>query len=193
MHTKRLFAYIIDLIFITSFLMVLFYFLPVSAESKKIQTEMDHIGEKYATLEMSKMDYFMELSSLEKKLDKEEAFKIVIDSVVIVIYYILVPFFMGGSTFGKKIMNLKMVGKENKKINLMALTIRALMVNGLGASILIILGIFVIPANFYLSFQTILIILQLLTLTVSYFMIKYKGNSLGLEDVCSHSKVIKIN
>jgi uncharacterized RDD family membrane protein YckC len=193
MHTKRLIAYIIDLIFITSFLMILFYFLPVSNETKKIQTKIDEIGEEYALGTMGKMDYFMQLSNLEKKLSEKEAIQNIINSIVIVIYYIFIPYFMSGSTFGKRMMNLKIVGKDGKKVNLLSLFIRSFLVDGLLACLLITVGVYFIPETFYLSFVSILVILQVLTLIISFFMIKYRGNLEGLEDICSQSKVIKIN
>ncbi len=193
MHTKRLIAYIIDLIFITSILMIIFYFFPVSNEEKKIQTQIDQIGEKYALQEMDKMTYFMELSSLEKKLSNLEAIEVFVNSIVIVIYYILIPYIMKGSTFGKKIMNLKIVSKSGEKVNLMSLFIRTLLVDGLLTCLLITFAIYFIPQDFYLSFVTILAILQVLTLIIGFFMIKYRGNSEGLQDICSFSKVVKIS
>lgn len=193
MHTKRMIAYIIDIILITSLLMLLFYFLPSDLKANKVQTEIDVIGEEYASGDMDKMTYFMELSSLEKELDEKQALEIVINSVLIVIYYILVPYIWNGLTPGKRIMNIKMISNDNKKINLMSLFIRTFIIDGLLASLLIILGIYVIPKSFYLSFVSILAILQLLALIVSYFMVKYRRDSLGLGDILSRSRVINLD
>lgn len=193
MQTKRAIAYIIDLLLITSILMILFYILPSDLKAQKIQTKIDQIGEEYASGEMDKMTYFMTLSSLEKDLDQKQAFEIVIDSVLIVIYFIIVPYIWNGFTVGKRIMNLKIVSNENKKVRLMSLFIRAFIMDGLLASLLIIFGIYVIDESFYLSFVSILAILQLLSLIVSYFMIKYRRDLKGLDDILSHSKVVKIN
>lgn len=193
MHKKRMIAYIIDIILISSLLMLLFYFVPGDLKANKVQTEIDQIGEKYASGEMDKMTYFMELSSLEKELDQRQALEIVINSVLIVIYHILVPYIWNGLTPGKRIMNIKMVSNDNKKINLMSLFIRTFIIDGLLASLLIILGIYVIPESFYLSFVSILAILQLLALIVSYFMVKYRRDSLGLGDILSRSRVINLD
>ena len=191
MHNKRMIAYIIDIILITSILMLLFNFLPNN--SNKIQTEIDEIGIEYASGEMGKMTYFMTLSSLEKDLDQKQALEIVINSVLIIIYYILIPYICDGKTLGKRIMRIKTVSKNNKKINLMSLFIRTFIIDGLLSSILIIFAIYMIPKLFYLSFVSILAILQLLALIVSYFMIKYRRDSLGLEDILSQSKVVKLD
>lgn len=193
MHTKRMIAYIIDILLITSLLMLLFYFLPSDLKANKIQTEIDQIGEEYASEEMDKMTYFMTLSSLEKELDEKQALEIVINSVLIVIYYIFIPYIWNGFTPGKRIMNIKMISNDNKKINLMALFIRTFIIDGLLASLLIILGIYIIPESFYLSFVSILAILQLLALIVSYFMVKYRRDSLGLGDILSRSRVINLS
>lgn len=191
MHTKRLVAYIIDIVIITVFLAVLFSFLPMSEKRKKIQVKIDTLGSEYALGNVEKMDYFMELSKLEKQLDKEQALEIVIDSVAIVIYFIILPCLMKGVTLGKKVMHLRVVSKTGKRANLMELFIRAFFVDGLLASLLLIFGLYVIPSDFYLSFTSILAVLQLLTLTISFFMIKYRGDFMGIEDILSNSKVIK--
>lgn len=190
MHIKRTIAYLIDLLFITSFMMIITYVLPQDLKSQKIKTEIDQIGEAYASSEMDQMTYFMTLSSLEKKLDQKEAILVVIDSILIVIYYIIIPYFFG-TTLGRQLMKLKLTNIEGNKISLMSLFLRVFIMNGLFASILIVFGILVIPENFYLSFVSILAILQVLTLIVSFFMIKYRRDSLGLEDIFSHSRVIK--
>ena len=193
MQTKRMIAYMIDLLLITSILMILFSILPSDLKTQKVQTKIDQIGEEYASGEMDKMTYFMTLSSLEKDLDQNQALEIVIDSVLIVIYFIIVPYIWNGFTVGKRIMNLKIVSNENKKVHLMSLFMRAFIIDGLLASLLIIFGIYVIDESFYLSFVSILAILQLLSLIVSYFMIKYRRDLKGLDDILSHSKVVKIN
>ena len=193
MHTKRMIAYIIDLIFITAILIVLFNFFPNDLKANKIQTQIDQIGEEYAIGKMDKMSYFMTLSSLEKELDKNQALEIVINSILIVIYYIMIPYMWNGKTLGKHIMKIKIVSKKDTRINLMSLFIRTFIVNGLFSTIRIIMGIYMIPKSFYLSFVSILAILQLLALIVSYFMIKYRQDSLGLEDILSQSKVIKLD
>lgn len=193
MQTKRMIAYMIDLLLITSILMILFSILPSDLKTQKVQTKIDQIGEEYASGEMDKMTYFMTLSSLEKNLDQNQALEIVIDSVLIVIYFIIVPYIWNGFTVGKRIMNLKIVSNENKKVHLMSLFMRAFIIDGLLASLLIIFGIYVIDESFYLSFVSILAILQLLSLIVSYFMIKYRRDLKGLDDILSHSKVVKIN
>lgn len=193
MHIKRTLAYIIDAVFITCLLLLLLYFIPISNKQKETQTKIDEIGEEYALQNMSKMDYFMELSKLEKKLDKEKAIEIVIDSLLIVIYFIIIPFIIKGYTLGRKIMGIKIVDNNMENVSLMSLFIRCFLMDGLLASLLIILGIYLVPNSFYLSYVSILAILQFLTLIISFFMIKYSSNSLGLEDKLSHSKVILVD
>ena len=189
MESKRLIAYIIDTIIITALVFVTLNFIPVNNDTKKIQTQIDEIGEKYANEEIDKVTYFMELSTLKQKLDNKKALEIVIDSLFIVMYYILIPFITNGKTPGRALMKIKIKGKE-KRVNLMSLFARCFIMNGLLVSILIIFSIYFIPENFYLTFTSILLILQLLALIVTYFMIKYRHDCLGLDDILSKSTII---
>lgn len=189
MSKKRLVAYIIDTIIITILVGITLTFIPISNEAKKIQTKIDEIGEKYASNEMDEVNYFMELSTLKKDLDNKKALEIVIDSIFIVIYYIIVPFITNGKTIGRIIMKIK-IKSNNKRVNLMSLFVRCFLMDGLLVSILIIFGIYLIPKDFYLTFTSILLILQILALIVTYFMIKYRRDCLGLDDILSKSIVV---
>jgi hypothetical protein len=95
-----------------------------------------------------------------------------------------VPFITKGVTPGKKIMNLKI-----KNPNLMSLFIRAFIIDGLCANLCIIGAIYLISNKFYLTFVSIFLILQVLTLIINYFMIKYRHDCLGLDDILSKSRI----
>ena len=65
--------------------------------------------------------------------------------------------------------------------------------DGLLSTLLLLFGIYVVNAKFYLSYVSILILLQLLALIVNYFMIKYRKDALGLSDILSRSTVIQMS
>jgi hypothetical protein len=159
---------------------------------KEIQNKMDTLASEYSYKNISDIDYFIEMSSLEKEYSKIDALTITINSILIVIYYIFIPYICKFQTLGMKIMKLKIIGK-NDKCNLMNLFIRTFIVDGLLSCLILIFAVYLIGSKFYLSFVSILTILQLLTLIINYFMIKYSNNCLGLSDILSNSKVVKIS
>lgn len=190
---RRLIAYIIDIVFIVSLLTIMYYFIPVTNKTKNIQTEIDNLSQNLVLEETNKLDFFMEYSSLTKELDVSNIKSIIIDYLVMIIYFIVIPVFTNGLTFGKKIMNIKIVGKKEEQIGILPLSIRSFILNGLGYILLVLLAIFFVPGDYYLSFVTIFAILQVLTLITSSFMIIYRKDNLGLEDILSKSKVLKCN
>lgn len=191
MHNKRLVAYLFDLILITVITSIVFIFIPVK-KTNKIEANMDTLVEQYANKKISGVSYFMQMSMLEKEKSEGEIVKISVNVVLLILYYIVVPFFNQASTFGMQILHLKIEGKD-KKISLLSLFIRALLMDGLLSTLLLFFGIYVVNSKFYLSYVSILILLQLLALIVNYFMIKYRKDALGLSDILSRSTIIQMS
>lgn len=191
MHNRRLVAYLFDLILITVIASIIFIFIPVK-KNNKIGARMDTLVEQYANKEISGISYFMQMSALEKEKSDGEIVKISVNVVLLILYYIVVPLFNQASTLGMKVLHLK-IECRGKKLSPLALFIRALVMDGLLSTFLLLFGIYVVKAKFYLSYVSILILLQLLALIVNYFMIKYSKNALGLSDILSRSKVIQIS
>lgn len=192
MHNRRLVAYILDLLLITVFLSICFLFVPKTKEAKKIQAEIDTLSEQYMGGKMSATRYFMEMSHVEKEKSEKEVVKIGVNGAGIVIYYFLLPLFLHGSTLGMKVMHIGIVSKKGKNI-VLPLFLRTLLLDGLLSTILLLLGIYTVSGKFYLSFISVLVILQLLTLIVNYFMIKCRRDKAGLCDFLSNSKVVALS
>lgn len=192
MHNRRLVAYVLDLVILTLFLSICFLFFPKEKKMKEIQAQVDTLSAQYTEGQISVPYYFMEMSRLEKQRSERQTFKIIINGIGIVIYYTIVPLFLHGATFGMKLMHLKIVSNENKNI-LLVLFFRTLLLDGLLSTILLLLGIYMISGKFYLSFISVLVILQLLTLLASYFMVKCRSDKAGLCDFLSHSKVVALS
>lgn len=188
MHNKRLVSYIFDLLFVTFFLSMCFFFFPKEKEMKEIQAEIDNLSEQYTSEKISATHYFMEMSRVEKRKSEKEIVKIGVNGVVIIIYYFVLPFFFHGATLGMKWMHIRVVSNKGNSIFFPLMT-RTLLLDGLLSTFLLFLAIYIINGKFYLSFVSVLVILQVLTLIINYFMIKYRRDKAGLCDCLSNSKV----
>ncbi len=188
MHNKRLVSYILDLVVVTFFLSVCFFFFPKEKEMKEIQAEIDNLSEQYTSGKSSAAHYFMEMSRVEKRKSEKEIVKIGMNGLVIILYYFVLPFFFQGATLGMKWMRIHLVSNKGKSL-FFPLMMRTLILDGLLSTFLLFFSIYVIPSEFYLSFVSVLVILQVLTLIIDYFMIKYRSDKTGLCDCLSNSNV----
>lgn len=190
MPSRRLIAYGIDLLLVTIILGIVFSFFPKTKEEKEIQAKMDILAEQYANKEIDGVFYFMQMSALEKEKSENQTFQLFLNIVGIICYYIVVPFLNHASTFGMQLLHLRI---EFQKGKLLSLFLRAFFLDGLLSILLLLLAIYSINGKFYLSFVSVLLVLQLLTLIIHYFMIKCRKDKLGLIDRISRSMVIKMS
>lgn len=188
MHNRRLVSYILDLLIVTFFLSICFLFFPKEKEVKEMQAEIDSLSEQYIEGEIGAVQYFMEMSRVEKRKSEKDIVKIGINVVVIIIYYFMLPLFLHGATLGMKVMHIQVVSKNGKNIVFPLIT-RVIFLDGLLSTFLLIGGIYIINSKFYLSFVSVLIILQVLTLIIDYFMIKCRSDRAGICDCLSNSRV----
>lgn len=189
--SKRLFAYIIDLIFLGSILMIISYFIPESDKSLELSNQLNNLNESAIKQEISLDKFLGQYANLIYSLDKERIIYNIINLILIFIYFVIVPLITKGITFGNYIMGIKIKSKKDK-LTLNALLIRNLIINGLGYTLLSIILLFTFPSNLYFIILSILGIIQFLLVIISCFMIIYRKDLRGLEDIFSQTNVVSI-
>lgn len=187
--TKRLIAYIIDVIFLSAIIMMISYFIPKNDNVTKIQDKIIILNETYLNNETNTSNYINKYSTLIRNLDKENIIFVGINFILFFVYFVIVPFYTKGQTFGKYIMKIK-IDKEHK-LSILSLLIRSCIINGIGYLILSIVFIFLIPKDIYFYAITILGFIQFLLVIISGFMIIYNKNKRGLQDVLSNTDVVE--
>lgn len=186
---KRLSAYIIDLMFLGAIIMMIYYFIPETKTVTNLQVDIAVLNENYLNKQISIGEYINDYSILMYNLDKERIILILINFIATFTYFVVVPFFTKGKTFGKYIMGIR-IKSNNKKLSLVSLFIRNAIINGLGYLILSFLAILIIPKNLYFYTITILGIIQFILVIASTFMIIYRKDKRGLQDILSRTIVV---
>lgn len=186
---KRLSAYIIDLMFLGAIIMMIYYFIPETKTVTNLQVDIAVLNENYLNKQISIGEYINDYSILMYNLDKERIILILINFIATFTYFVVVPFFTKGKTFGKYIMGIR-IKSNNKKLSLVSLFIRNAIINGLGYLILSFLAILIIPKNLYFYTITILGIIQFILVIASTFMIIYRKDKRGLQDILSRTIIV---
>lgn len=186
---KRLSAYIIDLMFLGAIIMMIYYFIPETKTVTNLQVDIAVLNENYLNKQIGIGEYINDYSTLMYNLDKERIILILINFIAIFTYFVVVPFFTKGKTFGKYIMGIR-IKSNNKKLSLVSLFIRNAIINGLGYLILSFLAILIIPKNLYFYTITILGIIQFILVIASTFMIIYRKDKRGIQDILSRTIVV---
>lgn len=186
---KRLSAYIIDITLVGAIIMLIYYFIPETKKVTDLQLDVAILNENYLNKQINTGEYINDYSILMHNLDNERIILVVINFIMIFSYFVIIPFFTHGKTLGKYILGIKI--KPNKeKLTIISLFIRNIVTNGLGYLLLSALALLIIPENLYFYAITILGITQFLLVIISTFMIIYKKDRRGLQDILSNTDVV---
>lgn len=186
---KRLSAYAIDIILVGAIIMLIYYFIPETKTVTNLQRNVAILNENYLNKQINTGEYINDYSILMHNLDKERMILIFINFIAIFSYFVVLPFFTKGKTLGKYILGIK-IKPCKEKLTITSLFIRNSIITGLGYLILSLLSLLLIPKNLYFYAITILGIIQLALVIISTFMIIYRKDRRGLQDILSKTTVV---
>lgn len=187
---QRCIAYIIDFLFLASCLMIISNFSYKTDTVKNYEQKLDTSIEKFISHEINLKDFIKDYTEYNYRIDYNNSLKNVLNLVLIISYFMILPLFLNGQTLGKKLMKIRIVDETGGKVKISSMFIRTLIINALAYNILTFIFILFIDPNIYFISVIILSICQLILVFISSHMILYKENKLGLQDILSRSKVI---
>lgn len=190
-NKKRFLAYIIDMLLILSIMMIITYFFKNNPNILENQKQLNILNEQYIKNEIPFSSYFNDYSKYVYQIDKNNLVVNIINIIIMILYFIILPYKTNGFTLGKYIMKIKIEEKDKKNIKLKTLTIRTFVINGLLFLILSLINLLIFKNQTYFVLLTILGFLQILLVIISCFMVIYRHDLCGLQDILSKSKVVK--
>ena len=191
---QRVFAYMIDIIIISLIFSLLTALIPVSDSyklaSERLENEYVDILQNTDKEDiMSRMD---ELTEDTYIVGKTQSLLQLIEVVLYIIFFGVVQFYLGGSSLGKKIAKIKIVGLDGKEISQNRLILRTIINYTLYISVLQVFIYYLIPSSVCLYVLAPLTFLGTLYNIVNVFMISFKKDGRGLTDIICKTKVTSI-
>ena len=187
--SKRLIAFIIDLIFISAVLMILQYFLPKGHDYDFLNKDMNELTELALKGDITFNGYMREYANYMSELDKGNVVYNATSFVFLVVYFVVIPIFTK-CTFGKYIMKIKIKHKDDKEIGIMNTFIRSIIDVGLLYSLLTVFLVQIVNPRTYLIILIIFGIIQFLLVIISAFMVLYRSDKRSLSDILSKTNVV---
>jgi len=186
--SKRLFAYIIDIIILGIILLLVNVIMP--KDNKELNVKLDTLNENYLNEEIGFNEYLNDYSEISYDLDKQNIIYTLANIIFVIIYFIILPYFLNGQTVGKKLLKIK-VTKE-KKLTIASLIIRNLIINGLAYMLIGLLLIYILNPYTYFVTTTILGLIQLTLMIIILIGLIKNKESLILHDRLSYTNVVNV-
>ena len=192
MFKKRLFAYIIDIIFVFLIINLIGFFIPVSDNVANLDKELMNISENFLNGSIDISTFINQYSVTGYSLERELFLSNLLGVVINILYFVVYPLYSNGQSVGKKYMGIKIVSNDDNMVNSNQLVLRYLFMNGIGSTIISLCMIFIVKDLGYTYIQSILSFLQFVVAISSIFMVLYRNDKKSLPDLIAGTKVIEV-
>lgn len=146
-------------------------------EYKDIQSK---INETYITIAK---DY-------DYQLQKLSTYNTILTIVCTFVYFGIIQYLLKGQTIGKKILGIKIVSSNNKKLTIFTFFLRSLIINNIFLNTINLIFLNYTSRNTYTIANTIIDFLISFIEALTIFLIITRENRQGIHDLCCHTKVI---
>lgn len=187
---KRVLAYLVDIMIISFVSLLLTYFVPTSENYNKLNKEFEALTIDYRNQEVTMEEYLEKGTDINYQLNKEGVPQTIVSTVLSIIYFVVLAYFMNGETLGKKLMKIKITSNNDKKLTMNNYLIRALVIDSVLMNIITIITILLFSKDIYLTSYNIISYVFSFVYIVSLAMILFSKSGRGLQDILANTKVI---
>ncbi|MCM1371345.1 MAG: RDD family protein [Clostridium sp.] len=186
---RRFMSYFADVMIVGVVLSIVSIFLTTD-NAYKLNREYKNTNEEMLNEKIDVGTYYNRVADLSLSLDKENLLINIINCVIIIAYFVILPLYKNGQTIGKKAFGIKIVRDDNEELTANELIIRNVIVNGLLNTLLSFCLVFFLPGFEYFTIISILALIQYILILISGLMIIFRNDKRGLHDIITKTHVI---
>lgn len=183
---QRLCAYFIDIIII----FILLTLITFSMDFTKRNEIYDEMLNYYSEYDPTNLEQSEKLLDLQYQYSKESIPTTVISLVVTIGYFVVFQYLNNGQSIGKKLLKIKIVGKDNSKVNIIQIFIRSIFIYQIVLSVIDLITIYALSKTDYLSAYGILASINSIFIIISALFILYRKDKRGLHDFMAKTYVV---
>ena len=188
---KRLFAYLIDFVLLTTIVTIINCVLPTTTKQVEINKELDSLQQNLLDGKIDNKKYFDGYKKLLPELDKSNMAINVCNLVFILGYFIIIPVVNNGQTLGKKILKIK-IEKIDGNLTIRDMVIRNFITTSLLQLMISSTLVYIVNNDIYYNLSIFVSLLQILLVIITSFMIIYRKDEKGVQDLITGTQVIEV-
>lgn len=186
---KRFLAYLIDIILVGT-IMGIIGAIFTTKNATVLSNQFLELNEQVINTKLDFGIYYSRVADITLSLDRENFMINIINCVIIILYFVVLPLYKNGQTLGKKIFKIKIVREDKEDLTANELIIRNIVVNGLLNTFLAFCLVFLLSGFEYFTITSILGFIQFVLVVVSACMIIFRKDKKGLHDIITKTKVV---
>lgn len=190
---KRIIAFVIDIV-IVSLVVSLINLLPLDPYKDKYKDAYEKYNEVVQkSTEDEKNDYKDEIIELNYEVYKYRTYSSMFSATALILYFGVLPLVMNGQTLGKKIMKLRVVSNNEKKLNFWKYLIRIVILNNIWLSLINVGAVYVVSGVKFYYVTYVISMLSSLIYMLNLIMVMFRKDNRGLHDIVAGTKVILVS
>ena len=190
---KRIIAFVIDIV-IVSLVVSLINLLPLDPYKDKYKDAYEKYNEVVQkSTEDEKNDYKDEIIELNYEVYKYRTYNSMFSATALILYFGVLPLVMNGQTLGKKIMKLRVVSNNEKKLNFWKYLIRIVILNNIWLSLINVGAVYVVSGVKFYYVTYVISMLSSLIYMLNLIMVMFRKDNRGLHDMVAGTKVILVS
>lgn len=186
---KRIVAYLIDVCLI-SFVIWLLNFLPIDPYKAKYNETYESYQE-YVENSNGSSSNEEEIKAFTYDLAKYRTYSSVYSAVALIAYFGVIQYALKGQTVGKKLLKLRVVSNNDKKLTVWNYILRIVILNNIIFTAINIGGVYVLNVDKYYYLSYVVSMLTSLVSLLILMMIMFRHDGRGLHDYLANTKVIE--
>lgn len=189
----RLVAYIIDVTLVSIVCSGILFLFPKNENYSKYLKEYQEVQTNFIGNKIEADEYIHKVADITYDIDYSNVLSMIVEVVLLILYFIVFQFYNKGQTFGKKLMKLRVVNNNGNELTLNQVTCRALIIDSILINLFMIAALLFSGRNYYYYASLSLQILSGIIIFVTLMMIFFRKDGRGLHDVVTGTKVIQEN
>lgn len=190
---KRIIAFVIDIV-IVSLVVSLINLLPIDPYQDKYKDTYEKYNEVVRkSTEDGSHDYKDEIIELNYEVYKYRTYSSVFSAAALILYFGVLPLVMNGQTLGKKVMKLRVVSYNDKKLNFWKYLIRIVILNNIWLSLINVGAVYIVSGVKFYYVTYVISMISSLVYMLNLIMVMFRKDNRGLHDMVAGTKVIEVN
>ena len=186
---KRLLAYVIDM-FIVGLIVSIISLGNNTSKLESLNKELYSVNNSYVNREISDSEYIKLVSNINYDMGMVNVTYNTLYAIICIGYFIMFQYLNDGASIGKKLMGIRIINNDNKRISLFKLIIRTSIIDDIIPALFLVIMLYLTRGVMYMVLCGLINIIRLIYMLASVIMINKREDNLSLNDIMSNSVVI---
>ena len=186
---KRVGSFVIDSVFLS----ILFTIITIglNVDTKNISEEVTKTLKLYESGDITIDEYLDKTLELNYQLQKNSLVVNSLNIVLYVGYFMIFGYLNNGQTIGKKICKIQVVNNKGDKLSICNMIVRSLFIYGIFTLLYSVIFVNILNKEMFGYGYVIVSYLEIIFMTIAFFMILYKKDGRGIHDIIANTNVIE--